>query len=371
MNLESEKIKIIFAGKYNSSEILSGPEKVAKRIFSNLYDKTYSVFIEYFFDGSKYSIWQKLFGRERVIDNHNSQIFRLGIFPILIFTIKFKPKILHILSFERFAITFLLLKFILRFKVSYTINGIVAYENSIFRKNVSASLKIKDKITEYCIIKFSNRLFFLSEQSISIARKYYNVVNEKIILTTNGVDEIFNQVFIARKYEEKTKLNVLLVADSTRIEKGLDFFLEAIKPIQNNFTFNVIGDNLIVNGQINFYPKMPNDNFAEFLMSQDIFISSSYFDTFSLNSLEAMAAGVIPILTKETGVSRFIINGENGYVYSYGDDEALRKYLLELKNDSQLRYKLSQNAATIFNKFRWEEISKRYLEKFYEMTRAE
>ena len=371
MNLESEKIKIIFAGRYNSSEILSGPEKVAKRIFSNLYDKTDSVFIEYFFDGSKYSAWQKLFGRERVIDNHNNQIFRLGIFPILILTIKFKPKIVHILSFERFAIMFYLLKFILRFKVSYTINGIVAYENSIFREKISASLKIKDKIAECCIIKFSNRLFFLSEQSISIARKYYNVVNEKIILTKNGVDEIFNQVSIERQYKEKSKLNVMLVADSTRVEKGLDFFLKAIQPIQNDFTFNVIGDNLITNDQINFYPKMPTDNFAKFLMDQDIFISSSIYDLFPIATIEAMVAGVIPILTKETGVSRFIINGENGYVYSYGDDESLRKYLLELKNDSQLRYKLSQNAATIFNKFRWEEISKKCLEKFYEMTSAE
>ena len=163
----------------------------------------------------------------------------------------------------------------------------------------------------------------------------------------------------------------MLVADSTRVEKGLDFFLKAIQPIQNYFTFNVIGDILIANGQINFYPKMPTDNFAEFLLNQDILISTSFFDTFPISALEAMAAGVIPILTKETGVSRFIINGENGYVYSYGDDEALRKYLLELNNDSRLRYKLSQNAATIFNKFRWEEISKKCLEKFYEMTSAE
>ncbi|MBK7378618.1 MAG: glycosyltransferase family 4 protein [Ignavibacteriales bacterium] len=367
MNLESEEIKIIFAGRYNSGEILSGPEKVAKRIFTCLYDKTDSVFIEYFFDGSKYSIWKKLFGKEIIIDSQNNRVFRLGITQILLFTIKFKPKIVHILSFERFTLTFFMLKFILRYKISYTINGIVAFENSKFRRNTIPILKIKDKIAEWCLIKFSNKLFFLSEQSVNIARKYYNFVNVKIILITNGVDKIFNQVFIERQYEEKSKLNVVLVADLTRVEKGLDFFLKAIQPVQNDFIFSIIGENLNSYDQIKYYPKMPTDKFAKFLLNQDIFISSSIYDPFPIATIEAMAAGVILILTDENGVSRFIVNGENGFVYSYGDDEALRNYLLELKMNSHLRKKLSQNAATIYNQFRWEDISKEYLEKFYRM----
>lgn len=367
MNSESEKIKIIFAGRYNSSEILTGPEKVAKRIYTCLSDQTNSIFIEYFFDGSKYSTWQKLFGREREIYNQNNQIFRLGFFQILFFTIQFKPKIVHILSFERFTITFFLLKFILRFKVSYTIHGVVAFENSNFRRSTNSYLQFKDKFAEWCLIKFSNKLFFLSEQSINIARKFYNVKDEKIVLTSNGIDEIFNQVFIERQYEEKSKLNVVLVAYSNRIEKGLDFFLKAIQPIQNDFIFNIIGDNYTADDQIKYYPKMSTAEFAEFLLSQDIFISSSYFDTFPISTLEAMAAGVIPIVTAETGVSRFIVSGENGFVYSYGDDASLRKHLLKLKEDFLLGKKLSQKAAATYNQFRWHIISKNYLEIFYRM----
>jgi glycosyltransferase involved in cell wall biosynthesis len=367
MNLKSEKIKIIFAGRYNFNEILSGPEKVAKRIYTCLNNKTDSVFIEYFFDGSRYSIWQKLFGKEIIIEYDYNRIFRLGIFRILLLTIKFKPRIIHILSFERFTFIFFLLKFILNYKISYTINGIVAFENSKFRRNISPYLKMKDKIIEWGIMKFSNKLFFLSEHSIYIARKYYNILNKKIILIANGVDKIFNQVFIERKYTEKSKLNVVLVADSTRAEKGIDFILKAIQPIKNDFIFSIIGENLITYDQIKYYTKMTTDEFARFLLDQDIFISSSYFDTFSITSLEAMVAGVIPILTKETGISGYIVQSENGFVYSYGDDESLQKHLLKLKNDPQLRYKLSQNAASIFHQFRWEKISKVYLEKFYGM----
>jgi len=273
----------------------------------------------------------------------------------------------HILSFERFTITFFLLKFILKYKLSYTINGVVAFENSNFRRNTNSYLKFKDKIVEWCLIKFSNKLFFLSEQSVNIARKYYNIVNDKIILTTNGVDEIFNQMSIERQYKEKSKLNVVLVADSKRVEKGLDFFLKAIQPIQTDFIFSIIGENPNSDDQIKYYPKMPTDKFAKFLLNQDIFISASIYDPFPIATIEAMAAGVIPMLTDENGVSRFIINGENGFVYSYGDDASLRKYLLELKIEFQLRKKLSQNAATIYNQFRWGEISKNYLEIFSRM----
>ncbi len=367
MNLESGKIKIIFAGRYNESEILSGPEKVAKRIFSGIQDKTDSIFIEYFFDGLKYSIWQKIFGKQTISDTRNNRIYRLGIFRILLCTIKFKPNIVHILSFERFTLLFFFLKIFLRFKISYTINGIVAFENSEFRKNITTSLKIKDKIVEWCIIKFSNKLFFLSEQSINLAGKFYSFLTNKIILTANGIDEIFNQIYIKRQREDKLKLNVLLVADSTRLEKGLEFFLKAIQPIKNEFIFNIISEDIINLDQIKIYPKMSTDEFAKFLLDQDIFISSSYFDTFSITSLEAMTSGVIPILTKETGVSRFIVQGENGFIYSYGDDESLRKYLLELKNDFQLRCKLSQHATKIYEKLKWEKISNEYLENFNEM----
>ena len=260
-----------------------------------------------------------------------------------------------------------MLKFILRYKISYTINGIVAFENSTFQKKIGKALLIKDKIVEWVIIKYSDKLFFLSKESIALANKYYRVPESKIILTSNGIDKIFNQVFIERQFKEKSKLSVVLVADSIRVEKGLDFFLKAIQPIKNDFIFSIIGENLIADDQIRYYHKMATDEFAEFLLSQDIFISSSYFDSFSIAAAESMASGIIPIVTRETGISRFITNGENGFIYSYGDDESLRKHLLELNNDSKLRQKLSQNAATIYDQLRWEKISKEYLEKFYRM----
>ncbi len=367
MKSARDKVKIIFVGRYNPEEILSGPEKVAKRIFTELKDKTEAVFIEYFFDGSKYSFYKKLFGKEQIASDSSSKILRLGIFQIVLFIINYKPKLIHILSFERFVLIILFLKKFIKYKISYTVHGIVQFENYNFRKDLSISLEVKNKIVEYFLMKFSNKLFFLSEQSMKLAGGYYNFPTGKINFINNGVDEVFHEIFLKRKNSEKSKLNVVIVADSKRAEKGLDFFMKAIQPIKNDFIFSIIGENLIQDYHLEYYRKMATSEFANFLLNQDIIISSSSFDTFHLTTLEAMSVGVIPIITKETGVSRFLFQGENGFIYSYGDEESLRKYLLKLKNDSKLRLKISQNAAAIYYKFRWEDIANKYLEKFYEM----
>ena len=50
-------MKIVYLGRYNESEILTGPEKVAKRIFHNIIEMIpYSVFNEYYFDNTTFEL---------------------------------------------------------------------------------------------------------------------------------------------------------------------------------------------------------------------------------------------------------------------------------------------------------------------------
>lgn len=369
MNPESKKIKIIFVGRYNPDEILSGPEKVAKRIYSGLRDKTNSVFVEYFYDGSKYTIWDKLFGYEENYVHLNLEIYRLGIFRIIGLIIKFRPQLVHILTFQRFTIVFFLLKIFLHFKISYTLHSIVTYENSFFKRKIKLTLKIKDKFAEWIIIKYSDKLFFLSKQLIDLAAKFYSFPMDKIIKISNGVDDIFNYMVSQRQYFIKKKLNVLLVADSDRFEKGLRFFFEAVRPLKNEFRFYIIGRN---NSEpienVKFISKMKTEDFAKFLMGQDIFISSSLFDSFPISAIESMSAGVIPVLTKQTGVSSFIVDGVNGFSYEYGDILSLQTKLKIIKEDFELRKKLSQNSAKIYYELKWSNICSDYLNHFNEIV---
>ena len=51
---------------------------------------------------------------------------------------------------------------------------------------------------------------------------------------------------------------------------------------------------------------MPGTELATFFNDKDIIISTSSYETFSLAVVEAMATGLVPVVTKETGMSRYV-----------------------------------------------------------------
>jgi hypothetical protein len=60
-------MKVMFFGNYEKGEVLLAPTIVAKAIFNNFSKLNHSaIYICYFQDGSKYSRFQKLFGKELV-----------------------------------------------------------------------------------------------------------------------------------------------------------------------------------------------------------------------------------------------------------------------------------------------------------------
>jgi hypothetical protein len=86
---------LIYLGRYCKDDIMTGPEKVARRIFDTYAKENKSVFIEYFFDGIKYNIFKKLFGKEIAVNAEGSRVLRLGVFPLLAFLVKNKPEVIH------------------------------------------------------------------------------------------------------------------------------------------------------------------------------------------------------------------------------------------------------------------------------------
>ena len=87
-------MNVVYIGRYNDTEILSGPEKAAKRIFNEHIKHCEGTFIQYFFDGRKYGIIKKLFGKD-FKELNNSKVYTLGLFRIVPTLIKLKPRIIH------------------------------------------------------------------------------------------------------------------------------------------------------------------------------------------------------------------------------------------------------------------------------------
>jgi glycosyltransferase involved in cell wall biosynthesis len=99
---------------------------------------------------------------------------------------------------------------------------------------------------------------------------------------------------------------------------------------------------------------------SAFLRDKDIFISTSSNDSFNISSVEAMAAGAIPILTKETGSSRFIKQGVNGFVFGYGDTDSFVNAINLLNGDRIILQNMMKECPKIYDELSWKNISDLY-----------
>lgn len=71
--------------------------------------------------------------------------------------------------------------------------------------------------------------------------------------------------------------------------------------------------------KVQLYGFVSKEQMPFFWKKQDIFVSLSEFEGTSLSMLEAMMYGVVPVVTRVSGVDDFVKNKENGLVYEVHD----------------------------------------------------
>ena len=328
-------------------------------------------FYEYFFSGRSYGYWTKLFGYDTIEISAGRYIFRVGIVPFIFVILRRRFDVIHIITFERFAVIVLLMKWFVGSKVVFTVHGIVRHENQYLRKGLRQSLIIKDRIIERAFIERSDLVLFLSEESRLLAGKYYKLDSKRTSLIPNGIDSAFHDSFQRRKIIHKKTVDLVFVGDIARPEKGFDFLVRVLDQTKSPFRLFVVSPRYAhrpaeAHGvEFIFTDKMSGEDFADWLKDKDIFISASSYEQFSLVAAEAMAAGITVVATKETGFARYIVNGVNGFVVSFGNVEQLATVLTRLCADKALRQQVGARGAEIYSVLSWEQVAQQYLE-FYE-----
>lgn len=361
-NISTYNYKILFVGDYNTSENLSGPQKVGKRIFFQHCQKYKSIFLTYYQDGKKYSYFKKIFSKEEIDNINGNSVFRIGIFRAIALLHKYKPKIVHIITFERFGIIFYLLKLLYSYNLIYNVHGIIRYEETKYNHN-KIILKYKNYIAEYFFINYSDKIFYLSEYSLKILKKFYDINLKKFIKITNGVDLIFTKNIHRKKNQLKDTLNIVFIGDITRKEKGFQNMLLGLKKVKINYILHVISNEFIQDKiqsykNIIFYPRMETSKYFDFLKDKDLLIACSDYDNFPIVVLETFIAGLSIILSDTNGINEFL----------YGEDgvRVITNCVDELKDHiDSLDYKTHfYNRKKYFNKLSWKSVYINY-EKLY------
>lgn len=92
-----------------------------------------------------------------------------------------------------------------------------------------------------------------------------------------------------------------------------------------NFVFEKRLENKVfLHGQL-LREKMP-----EFWKNKDVFVSTSDKEGTCISMIEAMASGVVPVVTEFSSSKEYVKIPDNGYVVSYGDMKAMANQIEKL-----------------------------------------
>ncbi|MCX7877442.1 MAG: glycosyltransferase family 4 protein [Ignavibacteria bacterium] len=359
--MRKEKISIAYVGRFPESEIPSGPEKTAYLIFREHISNNKGIFIQYFYDGRKHGLLKKLFGKEK-----NGGVITCGILRIYSVLKNFRPEIIHIITFDRFALICFIYRLFNKTKIVYTAHGAVHHENSL--KSLSFFYRLKDKFAEKFFVEKSDRLISVSGDLIDMLSLNYKIDDNRCAVTANPVDVCFSSE-VKKNFNHPLKAVAIFRNDFQK--EGFEFLTRYIKSYKPQIDFFFIVSDWFKNKcsgfDIRTFPLMKAAELAEFYKDKHLFFSLNKYDTFSISTAEAMSAGLIPVLTESTGISRYIKNGYNGYTVKFGEVGELSVKVNELLSmNHEYLQKISSNASLIYNDLSSEAVYRCYMNIYLE-----
>lgn len=360
-------MKIVFLGRYNTSEKLNGPEKFAKRLFQEISSRNSdSIFIQHFFKGSERTFIKRILGKEGIV--LEQRIYKYGILRLFMFLVKEQPDIIHIVTHERFIIPVFIYRVFLKSRIIITHHSIVKSELDNSMKRIKKYSRFKDLLFERLSYKCAHTHVFVSEMLYSKSEKYYSFNKKDVIIIPNGVDEIFHNN--NRLSGHKEKLKILFYNGFGNIfPRGLNSIINALNKVNPKKLFEliVLGDlDAAASPEFNLTSvnQLDSDELAKLMCETDISLKSNEFDSFSMMTLEAMAAGMIAIVSTNVGAKEYIRNGKNGFIYDKDNQYELVKLINEILCGSYDLDSISQNATYIKNTLNWNIVGNKYLELY-------
>lgn len=133
--------------------------------------------------------------------------------------------------------------------------------------------------------------------------------------------------------EKNLPIRIGYAARITKTQKRADLIvplIELLEEKQINYKMTIAGSgsylqklkDKIENGhqqRVTILGQISREEMKNFWIEKDIFINISEFEGTSLSMLEAMSYGVVPIVTKVSGVDDIIGEGSNGFICSQHD----------------------------------------------------
>ncbi|MFA4872173.1 MAG: glycosyltransferase family 4 protein [Patescibacteria group bacterium] len=283
------------------------------------------------------------------------------------------------------------------YKLFYTVHGWVfnepmsAYKKSLYKWLEKFTAKLKNKII--CVSEFDRQTAIKEKIAPhphpSPLPKGGGELYDKLITIHNGIDAKETD-FLPKDVARQELLSLVpnlppnfqyvvgTVANFYKT-KGLEYFIEAIYLLINNWQLPILGvvigdgdlkkelKNLIINYDIenNFILPGKKENAARYLKAFDIYVCSSVKEGFPYSILEAMAAGLPIVSTNVGGIPEMIQNQKNGLLIEPKNPSELATSIKFLIENPELANQLGNQAKiTVTEKFSIKEMLKKTFKQY-------
>jgi glycosyltransferase involved in cell wall biosynthesis len=220
----------------------------------------------------------------------------------------------------------------------------------------------------------ATKVLTVSEYSRQDILQTYRIPPDKVIVTPNGISEVFQPVREQARVEAvKKKYHIqrpyLLTVSNLQPRKNLARLIKAYTHLREHA--EEFGQQLVIVGQkawlykhifheahrsryvgdIIFTDYVPENDLIVLYSGATAFVYPSLFEGFGLPVLEAMACGA-PVITSNSSSLPEVV-GDAGVMVDPYDEEALAKAVQRVVEDPRLRAQLSEQGLLQARKFSW------------------
>lgn len=183
--------------------------------------------------------------------------------------------------------------------------------------------------------------------------------DKRIVISTRSLNPIYNLKLLIRAIpfviERTPETRFLIIGDGPQKDELIRLSKE-----------------LKIDDYIKFLGAIPQDRLPQYLVSSDVYVSTSLSDGTSVSLLEGMACGAFPIVTDIPANREWIKNGENGFLVPTDNPRILAKSIIkalsnrdmgEITKRKNWRF-IKENAIWKKNMKKMEDIYDQLLEKY-------
>jgi len=241
---------------------------------------------------------------------------------------------------------------------------------------------------ERAIAQEADRIICAGEGEKAMLVQAYGVAPQRIAVVPCGVDTLRFRPMKKARVRCRLGLpeNKRLVLFVGRIEplKGIDVLLRAASQVDTPFRLLVVGGDakdvdrkgelaqlaqeLGISRRVTFLDAVAHNELPLYYNAADVCVVPSYYESFGLVALEAMACGVPVVASRVGGLKETVEDGRTGYLVPWRCPEPFAERLELLLSNDSLRRSHGREARASAERFRWSAVASRVEDVYHELV---